>query len=109
MTVEEAYRKLRSGIVPSTGGDLNEVIAHVWEHIPISERAKPGERSPHKLLRKPLRGQEYVNHYPERIESVKELGMGLTEQQERYRKKLKLLRARGKGPPKKGEGKRSKK
>jgi hypothetical protein len=50
-----------------------------------------------------------VEWYPPRAESLPGNEFRLTEVQERWRQKLKGLRANGKGPPKKGAGKRSKK
>lgn len=103
-----AYASIRRGIAPATGRRLEDIAAEVWGHVPPSERAPPGERSARKLLRRPLRGQLYVDWYPKRFESYEWNELKLTEIQERRKAKLRQLRASGKGPPKKGSGKRSK-
>lgn len=104
----EAYALIRRGIAPATGRSLADVAAEVWGHAPLSERAMPGERSARKLLRRPLKGPLYVSWYPKRLETYEWNEFKLTEQQVRRQAKLRQLRTSGKGPPKKGAGKRSK-
>lgn len=106
---DAAYASIRKGIAPATGRTFAEVAAEVWEHVPPNERVPPGERSVRKLLKKPLRGPLYASWYPPRPESLSFNKFKLTEKQERWKKKLRMLRAAGKGPPKKGQGKRSSK
>jgi hypothetical protein len=51
----------------------------------------------------------YHQHYPKPFEDVirKEFPDFLTEKEDRRKQKLAYLRRRGKGPPKKGQGKRA--
>ena len=60
-----------------------------------------------KLLKKSLVGPTLTSWYPEKIQRLD----ALFEDPEDKRRKVKLerMKRRGKGPPKKGEGKRSKK
>jgi small subunit ribosomal protein S33 len=104
-----AYASIRAGVAPATGRQLAEVAAEVWGHAAPSECAKPGERSARKLLARPLKGPMYAAWYPPRPESMKFSEFKLTEKQERWQNKLRVLRAAGKGPPKKGAGKRASK
>lgn len=103
---EHKINLLRKGIAPATGRPLKEIQAEVWGHS--RDPAQPGQRSGEKLLRRPLRGHLFTSWYPPPISSYKSLPFKLTEKQERWKVKLKTLRASGKGPPKKGAGKRSK-
>lgn len=103
---EELLKSLQKGIAPATGRPLREIAADVWGHT--KHPAGPGNRSGRKILERPLKGPLYMSWYPQRPESIKENRFKLTEKQERWQQKLKLLRAGGKGPPKKGAGKRSK-
>ncbi|XP_022890333.1 uncharacterized protein LOC111405606 [Olea europaea var. sylvestris] len=66
-----------------------------------------GQRSPHKILRKKLIGEKVASWYPYDIKKDDPLVMARQEQ-ERLNK-LEMLKRRGKGPPKKGQGKRAKK
>lgn len=103
----EKIRRLREdGVAPATGRLLADVAAELWEHNP--NPAGPGHRSGTRLLEKPLRGPLYANWYMPRPSENPESPMRMSEKQMRWRKKLKMLRASGKGPPKKGAGKRSK-
>lgn len=104
---EAAYASIRRGIAPATGRRLEDIAADLWGHTPPSERASPGERSARKLLKRPLRGHLYAAWYPPRLESYEWNQFKLSEIQERRKAKLRQLRANGKGPPKKGSGKRS--
>ncbi|CAN0911791.1 Mitochondrial 37S ribosomal protein S27 [Linum grandiflorum] len=62
-----------------------------------------GQRSPHKLLRKKLIGEKVAGWYPHDIRKDDPLVMA-AKQEERL-SKLEMLKRRGKGPPKKGQGK----
>lgn len=106
---DAAYASIRSGVAPATGRSYDEIAAEVWGHVPPSERVPPGERSFRKLLQRPLRGPLYASWYPPRPETFEYNEFKLTDEQERRQKKLRMLRAAGKGPPKKGSGKRSSK
>ena len=105
-TDEEKLRLLAQGIAPSSGRSLAEIASEVWCHNrnPVG----PNHRSGEKLLKKPLKGKLYTSWYPPDIRKVPGNPVRLSEKQLRWREKLKILRASGKGPPKKGEGKRSK-
>ncbi|KAF7823438.1 28S ribosomal protein S33, mitochondrial [Senna tora] len=64
-----------------------------------------GERSPHKLLRKKLIGEKVAQWYPYDIQRDDPLVMAQQEQERLS--KLEMLKRRGKGPPKKGQGRRA--
>lgn len=102
----EKITQLRAGKAPATGRPLSEIAAEVWgwNTNPVG----PGNRSGAKILRRPLKGPLYEAWYPEAAEKNPHNQFRLTEKQERWRAKLRLLRAAGKGPPKKGAGKRKK-
>lgn len=102
----EKLAQIRAGIAPATGRSLDQVAREVWGHV--KDPVGPGHRSGQKILRRPLKGPLYTSWYPPPLESMKGNPITLTEKQERWQKKLKILRAAGKGPPKKGAGKRSK-
>lgn len=94
------------GIAPATGRPLKEIEAEIWDHN--TNPVGAGHRSGLKILRKPLKGPLYASWYPEAVAKNPHNPYRLTEKQERWKAKLKILRASGKGPPKKGAGKRSK-
>lgn len=104
----EAYVSIRHGVAPATGRSLADVAAEVWGNASPSERAMPGERSARKLLRRPLKGHLYASWYPPRAETYEWNEFKLTPKQVRRQAKLRQLRAAGKGPPKKGAGRRQK-
>ena len=68
-------------------------------------------RTGHQVLKKRLVGPLEARYYPEDIAPVvRKINPGwTTEIQQRRLDKLEILRRRGKGPPKKGAGKRKKK
>lgn len=102
----EKIRILREkGIAPATGRKLADIAAEVWEHN--TNPVGPGHRSGLKVLQKPLKGALYASWYPEPDAKNPFNPFKLTPKQERWKEKLKVLRAAGKGPPKKGSGKRS--
>ncbi|KAF8030711.1 hypothetical protein BT93_D0023 [Corymbia citriodora subsp. variegata] len=63
------------------------------------------QRSPHKLLRKKLIGEKVAQWYPYDIKKDDPLVMARQEQERLS--KLEMLKRRGKGPPKKGQGRRA--
>lgn len=69
----------------------------------------PPLRTGNKVLRRKLAGPLFYRPNDKPFEDVlrTEFPDYLTEQEERRRAKLQYLRRRGKGPPKKGEGKRA--
>ncbi|XP_073136117.1 small ribosomal subunit protein mS33-like [Henckelia pumila] len=82
---------------------VTEARARIFGHI----LNPTGQRSPHKILRKKLIGEKVASWYPYDIKKDDPLIIGRQEQ-ERLNK-LEMLKRRGKGPPKKGHGKRAKK
>lgn len=103
---EEQMQILRGGIAPATGRPLKDIAAEIWGHT--RDPVGPGHRSGEKLLRRPLKGPLYTSWYPPPLYAYKSNPFKLTEKQMRWKEKLKILRASGKGPPKKGSGKRAK-
>jgi len=65
-------------------------------------------RTGHNVLKKRFTGALDLRYYPEKMDSVarKVYPSYTTELQERRLEKLDTLRRRGKGPPKKGSGKK---
>jgi len=106
MREDEKISLIRQGIAPATGQPLRALAADVWgwNKNPVG----PGHRSGSKILRRPLKGPLYTSWYPESPYKNKLNEFRMSEQSERWREKLRLLRAAGKGPPKKGQGKRKK-
>ncbi|CAL0318364.1 unnamed protein product [Lupinus luteus] len=64
-----------------------------------------GQKSAHKLLRKKLIGDKVAQWYPYDIKKDDPLVMARQEQERLS--KLEMLKRRGKGPPKKGQGRRA--
>jgi len=91
---------------------IQQVIRDVFGTVPTMK----GVRNPYKLLSKSLTGPYDVRHYPDPIETSARFAQKnvpwmppyYSEQEKRRLDKLKQLRRRGKGPPKKGSGKRNK-
>lgn len=69
--------------------------------------AGDGQRSGRKVLRRGLIGQRLVEYYPKDLSAADPFMLSLKA--EKAKLKLDRLKRRGKGPPKKGSGKRSKK
>mmetsp|Transcript_12012 Transcript_12012/g.19930 ORF Transcript_12012/g.19930 Transcript_12012/m.19930 type:complete len:105 (+) Transcript_12012:80-394(+) len=65
----------------------------------------------YQQMKRMHRGTYIARYYPEPIEKSARLGTPgyLSAQEERRQEKLEILRRRGKGPPKKGSGKRQQK
>ncbi|OVA03361.1 Ribosomal protein S27/S33 [Macleaya cordata] len=80
---------------------VTEARARIFGHV----LNPTGERSPHKILRKKLTGEKVAQWYPYDIKKDDPLVMA-REEQERL-SKLEMLKRRGKGPPKKGQGRRA--
>jgi len=66
-----------------------------------------GLPSGRKILRKPLVGEALVEYYPTAVAAKDPLFVDLADA--RRKVKLERMKRRGKGPPKKGEGKRASK
>uniref|UniRef100_A0A0D6R5Y7 Small ribosomal subunit protein mS33 n=1 Tax=Araucaria cunninghamii TaxID=56994 RepID=A0A0D6R5Y7_ARACU len=64
-----------------------------------------GQRSPHKILKKKLIGEETSQYYPHDIR--RDNPMWVARKEEERLEKLEMMKRRGKGPPKKGQGKRA--
>jgi small subunit ribosomal protein S33 len=64
-----------------------------------------GLRSGRKILSRPLIGQKLLEYYPKNL--IKQDPFMLDLQREDRLEKLAKLRRRGKGPPKKGQGRRA--
>ncbi|XP_062161536.1 small ribosomal subunit protein mS33 [Alnus glutinosa] len=96
----------------ATGG-LKSILAKVVTEGVTEARARifghvlnpTGQRSPHKLLRKKLIGDKVAEWYPHDIVKDDPLVMARGEQERLS--KLEMLKRRGKGPPKKGQGKQA--
>ncbi|KAG1365132.1 hypothetical protein COCNU_12G001320 [Cocos nucifera] len=80
---------------------VTEARARIFGHI----LNPTGERSPHKILRKKLIGDKVAQWYPYDIKNDDPLVLA-REEKERLAK-LEMLKRRGKGPPKKGQGRRA--
>ncbi|KAI3440290.1 uncharacterized protein J3R85_003925 [Psidium guajava] len=96
------------------GGGLKSLMAAAVTRGVTEARARifgqslnpTAQRSPHKLLRKKLIGEKVAQWYPYDIKKDDPLVMARQEQERLS--KLEMLKRRGKGPPKKGQGKRAK-
>eukprot|EP00252_Welwitschia_mirabilis_P008842 TRINITY_DN2107_c0_g1_i1.p1 TRINITY_DN2107_c0_g1~~TRINITY_DN2107_c0_g1_i1.p1 ORF type:complete len:100 (-),score=18.88 TRINITY_DN2107_c0_g1_i1:162-461(-) len=80
---------------------VTEARARIFGHV----LNPSGKRSGHKILRKKLIGQKVAEYYPRDIANddprvVKQRNLERLE-------KLESLKRRGKGPPKKGQGRRA--
>ncbi|EPS67987.1 hypothetical protein M569_06784 [Genlisea aurea] len=82
---------------------VTEARARIFGHILNPE----GTPSPHKILRKKLIGEKVASWYPYDINKNDPVVIARKEQERLNR--LEMLKRRGKGPPKKGQGKRAKK
>ncbi|XP_031503823.1 uncharacterized protein LOC116266655 [Nymphaea colorata] len=80
---------------------VTEARARIFGHV----LNPTGQRSPHKILRKKLIGDKVAEWYPYDIKKDDPLVMGRLEHERLA--KLEMLKRRGKGPPKKGQGKRA--
>ncbi|KAG2689376.1 hypothetical protein I3843_09G134600 [Carya illinoinensis] len=92
---------LKSILAKAVTSGVNEARARIFGHI----LNPTGQRSPHKLLRKKLIGDKVAEWYPHDIMKDDPLIMARREQERLS--KLEMLKRRGKGPPKKGQGKQA--
>ncbi|KAK4754333.1 hypothetical protein SAY87_002437 [Trapa incisa] len=95
--------KLKGILAAAVSRGVTEARARIFGHV----LNPTGQRSPHKILRKKLIGEKVAQWYPYDINKDDPLVMA-REEQERL-SKLEMLKRRGKGPPKKGQGKRASK
>jgi len=101
---EAKIRALEKGIIPATGEPVEVLRAQVFHESRFSG-ASPG-RSGVPVLKKQYRGPLLLSWYPERLEKNPYCEIKLSEKQERWWRKLQVWRAQGRGPPRKGSGKR---
>lgn len=73
-----------------------------------SQATGSNARTGRKVLRKRLAGPTIAAWYPPSLEDIRTTAAEYTSEQEEYRAdKLGRLKRRGKGPPKKGQGKKA--
>ncbi|XP_062011716.1 small ribosomal subunit protein mS33-like isoform X1 [Rosa rugosa] len=99
---EMAPGSLKSILTAAVNTGVTEARARIFGHV----LNPTGLKSAHKILRKKLIGEKVAQWYPHDIRKDDPLIMK-AEEKERTNK-LEMLKRRGKGPPKKGQGKRSK-
>ncbi|XWS60913.1 hypothetical protein CRYUN_Cryun07bG0079200 [Craigia yunnanensis] len=92
---------LKSMLASAVVAGVTEARARIFGHI----LNPTGQRSPHKILRKKLIGDKVAEWYPYDIKNDDPLVMA--RQEEERLSKLEMLKRRGKGPPKKGQGRRA--
>ncbi|EOY21167.1 hypothetical protein QUC31_007219 [Theobroma cacao] len=92
---------LKSMLASAVVAGVTEARARIFGHI----LNPTGQRSPHKTLRKKLIGEKVADWYPYDIKNDDPLVMARQEQERLS--KLEMLKRRGKGPPKKGQGRRA--
>ncbi|CAJ1950089.1 unnamed protein product [Sphenostylis stenocarpa] len=80
---------------------VSEARARIFGH----QLNPSGKKSPHKILRMKLFGEKVAQWYPHDIKKDDPLVMARQEQERLS--KLEMLKRRGKGPPKKGQGRRA--
>lgn len=93
--------KLKSILAAATISGVTEARARIFGHV-INPT---GQKSPQKILRKKLIGEKVAQWYPHDIRHDDPLVMAQKEQERLT--KLELLKRRGKGAPKKGQGRRA--
>uniref|UniRef100_A0A5B7A9N6 Small ribosomal subunit protein mS33 n=2 Tax=Davidia involucrata TaxID=16924 RepID=A0A5B7A9N6_DAVIN len=92
---------LKSILAEAAIRGVTEARARIFGHV----LNPTGQRSAHKVLRKKLIGEKVAQWYPYDIKKDDPLVMARQEQERLS--KLEMLKRRGKGPPKKGKGKRA--
>ncbi|KAG5041970.1 hypothetical protein AAZX31_03G011900 [Glycine max] len=94
-------------------GSLKNMLSVAMNQGVVEARARifghqlnpTGMKTPHKLLRMKLFGEKVAQWYPHDIKKDDPLVMARQEQERLS--KLEMLKRRGKGPPKKGQGRRA--
>ncbi|KAG5021904.1 hypothetical protein AAZX31_07G069800 [Glycine max] len=94
-------------------GSLKNMLSEAINKGVVESRARifghqlnpTGQQTPHKLLRMKLFGEKVAQWYPHDIKKDDPLVMARQEQERLS--KLEMLKRRGKGPPKKGQGRRA--
>ncbi|XP_076943675.1 small ribosomal subunit protein mS33-like [Bidens hawaiensis] len=92
---------LRTMLAQAAVRGVTEVRAHIFGHI-INPT---GQRSAHKILRKKFIGEKVASWYPDDV--LKEDPAIVQRKEQERLSKLEMLKRRGKGPPKKGHGKKA--
>ncbi|CAL9120536.1 unnamed protein product [Musa textilis] len=92
---------LKSLLTAAALQGVAEARARIFGHV----LNPTGKRSPHKILRKKLIGDKVAQWYPYDIKNDDPLVLAREEKQRLA--KLEMLKRRGKGAPKKGQGKRA--
>ncbi|KAJ8630937.1 hypothetical protein MRB53_024260 [Persea americana] len=92
---------LKSLLASAAVKGVTEARARIFGHV----LNPTGQRSPHKILRKKLIGEKVAQWYPYDIKKDDPLVMA--RQEHERLSKLEMLKRRGKGPPKKGQGRRA--
>ncbi|KAE9595534.1 hypothetical protein Lal_00030563 [Lupinus albus] len=93
------------GLKKMVGLAITEGIMEARARIFGHQINPTGQKSSHKLLRKKLIGEKVAQWYPYDIKKDDPLVMARQEQERLS--KLEMLKRRGKGPPKKGQGRRA--
>nr|KAJ0204489.1 hypothetical protein LSAT_V11C500283090 [Lactuca sativa] len=99
--MEIGKMSLRSMLADAAIRGVNEARAKIFGHVLNTT----GQRSAHKILRKKFIGEKVASWYPNDIQ--KEDPMVVARKEQERLSKLEMLKRRGKGPPKKGQGKRA--
>mmetsp|Transcript_18900 Transcript_18900/g.24309 ORF Transcript_18900/g.24309 Transcript_18900/m.24309 type:complete len:112 (-) Transcript_18900:66-401(-) len=111
MSTISAFTRSRNRLYrmyPTLQEGVEKIKRDVFGHYPKPDiRAKTG----YKFNRTQLKGVYINQYYPEPIMTyARKVEKGLlTDQEQRRQDKLRVLRRRGAGPPKKGAGKKKKK
>ncbi|XP_071721157.1 small ribosomal subunit protein mS33 [Rutidosis leptorrhynchoides] len=92
---------LRTMLAQAAIRGVTEARAKIFGHV----LNPTGQRSAHKILRKKFIGEKVVSWYPDDVQKEDPLIVQRREQERLS--KLEMLKRRGKGPPKKGQGKRA--
>ncbi|XP_059282075.1 uncharacterized protein LOC132617409 [Lycium barbarum] len=95
--------RLKNVVAAAAIEGVAEARARIFGHV----LNPTGQRSPHKVLRKKLIGEKVSQWYPHDI--MKDDPLVMARQEQERLSKLEMLKRRGKGPPKKGQGKQAKK
>ncbi|XP_076882775.1 small ribosomal subunit protein mS33-like [Bidens hawaiensis] len=92
---------LRTMLAQAAVRGVTEARANIFGHI-INPT---GQRSAHKILRKKFIGEKIASWYPDDV--LKEDPAIVQRKEQERLSKLEMLKRRGKGPPKKGHGKKA--
>ncbi|KAG8389122.1 hypothetical protein BUALT_Bualt02G0196400 [Buddleja alternifolia] len=104
MSVSRSFGSLKNVLAEAAMKGVTEARARIFGHV----LNPTGQRSPHKILRKKLIGEKVAAWYPNYDVNKDDPLVMARKEQERLNT-LETLKRRGKGPPKKGQGKRAKK